>query len=241
MSYNINRKVSDVMLYEFGKTYNRYGDDFVEERRLALWTTGKKQEENWNATKSKVDFFQMRGFIEKLLHKLGLHKGVSLSQINSDIFSEGLCYKIRKKKVLETGTVQKSVLKSFGIKQEVFYTDINWDLVLEMLKNQKTNYKEVSKFPAVRRDLALLMDKQVAFAELESIARRSDKNLLKEVKLFDVYEGDKLAAGKKSYALSFVFRDETKTLTDKVVDKAILKIFKSLEHQLSVELREGTL
>ncbi len=241
LSYNINRKVSDVMLYEFGKTYNRYGDDFVEERRLALWTTGKKQEENWNANKSKVDFFQMRGFIEKLLHKLGLHKGVSLSQINSDIFSEGLCYKIRKKKVLETGTVRKSVLKSFGIKQEVFYTDINWDLVLEMLKNQKTNYKEVSKFPAVRRDLALLMDKQVAFAELESIARRSDKNLLKEVKLFDVYEGDKLAAGKKSYALSFVFRDETKTLTDKVVDKAILKIFKSLEHQLSVELREGTL
>lgn len=241
LAYNINRKVSDVMLYEFGKTYNRYGDDFVEERRLALWTTGKKQEENWNASKSRVDFFLMRGFVEKLLHKLGLNKGISLSQIQSDIFSEGVCYKVRKKKVLETGTVRKSVLKSFGIKQEVFYTDINWDLVLEMLKNQKTNYKEVSKFPAVRRDLALLMDKQVAFAELESVAMRCDKNLLKEVKLFDVYEGDKLAAGKKSYALSFVFRDDSKTLTDKVVDKAILKIFKSLEHQLSVELREGTL
>ena len=241
LAYNINRKVSDVMLYEFGKTYNRYGDDFVEERRLALWTTGKKQEENWNASKAKVDFFQMRGFVEKLLHKLGLNKGVSLSKIQSDVFSEGLCYKIRKKKVLETGMVRKSILKSFGIKHEVFYTDINWDLVLELLKNQKTNYKEVSKFPAVRRDLALLMDKQVAFAELESVALRSDKNLLKEVKLFDVYEGDKLAEGKKSYALSFVFRDETKTLTDKVVDKAILKIFKSLEHQLQVELREGTL
>lgn len=241
LAYNINRKVSDVMLYEFGKTYNRYGDDFVEERRLALWTTGKKQEENWNASKSRVDFFLMRGFVEKLLHKLGLNKGISMSQIQSDIFSEGVCYKVRKKKVLETGTVRKSVLKSFGIKQEVFYTDINWDLVLEMLKNQKTNYKEVSKFPAVRRDLALLMDKQVAFAELESVAMRCDKNLLKEVKLFDVYEGDKLAAGKKSYALSFVFRDDSKTLTDKVVDKAILKIFKSLEHQLSVELREGAL
>lgn len=241
LAYNINRKVSDVMLYEFGKTYNRYGDDFVEGRRLAMWTTGKKQEENWNADKAKVDIFQMRGFVEKLLHKLGLNKGVSLSTIQSDIFSEGLCYKIRKKKVLETGMVKKTILKRFGIKQEVFYTDINWDLVLELLKNQKTNYKEVPKFPAVRRDLALLMDKQVAFAELESVALRSDKNLLKEVKLFDVYEGDKLAEGKKSYALSFVFRDETKTLTDKVVDKAILKIFKSLEHQLQVELREGTL
>ena len=172
---------------------------------------------------------------------MGLNKGVSLSTIQSDVFSEGLCYKIRKKKVLETGMVKKTILKRFGIKQEVFYTDINWDLVLELLKNQKTNYKEVPKFPAVRRDLALLMDKQVAFAELESVALRSDKNLLKEVKLFDVYEGDKLAEGKKSYALSFVFRDETKTLTDKVVDKAILKIFKSLEHQLQVELREGTL
>lgn len=241
LAYNINRKVSDVMLYEFGKTYNRYGDEFVEERRLAMWTTGKKQEENWNADKAKVDIFQMRGFVEKLLHKLGLNKGVSLSTVQSDIFSEGLCYKIRKKKVLETGVVKKTILKRFGIKQEVFYTDINWDLVLEFLKNQKTNYKEVPKFPAVRRDLALLMDKQVAFADLESVALRSDKILLKEVKLFDVYEGDKLAEGKKSYALSFVFRDETKTLTDKVVDKAILKIFKSLEHQLQVELREGTL
>ena len=110
-----------------------------------------------------------------------------------------------------------------------------------MLKDQKTKYKEVSKFPAVRRDLALLLDKKTAFAELESIALRSDKNLLKEVNLFDVYEGDKLPEGKKSYALSFIFRDEEKTLTDKVVDKAILKIFKSLEHQLNVELRDGTL
>ena len=123
----------------------------------------------------------------------------------------------------------------------MFYADLNWDAILEMLKNQKTSYKEVSKFPAVRRDLALLLDEQVTFTELEAIALRTDKHLLKEVKLFDVYQGDKLAKGKKSYALSFVFRDEEKTLTDKVVDKAILKIFKSLEHQLKAELRDGTL
>ena len=241
LAYNINRKVSDVMLYEFGKTYNRYGDDFVEEQRLAMWTTGKKEDENWNAGKSNVDVFQMRGFVEKLLFKLGLNKGVALSQIQSDVFSEAVVYKLRKKKVLETGLLRKSLLKRFGIKQDVYYADLNWGLILELLKDQKTKYKEVSKYPAVRRDLALLLDKKVAFSELEALALRTDKNLLKEVKLFDVYEGDKLAEGKKSYALSFVFRDDAKTLTDKVVDKAILKIFKSLEHQLQVELREGTL
>jgi len=241
LAYNINRKVSDVMLYEFGKTYNRYGDDFVEEQRLAMWTTGKKEDENWNAVKSNVDVFQMRGFVEKLLFKLGLNKGVALSQIQSDVFSEAVVYKLRKKKVLETGLLRKSLLKRFGIKQDVYYADLNWGLIIDLLKDQKTEYKEVSKYPAVRRDLALLLDKKVAFSELEALALRTDKNLLKEVNLFDVYEGDKLAEGKKSYALSFVFRDDSKTLTDKVVDKAILKIFKSLEHQLQVELREGTL
>ena len=241
LAYNINRKVSDVFLYEFGKTYNRYGDDFVEERRLALWMTGKKQEESWNAKSDKIDFFHMKGLVEKILQKLGLNQGVSLSQTQTDLLSEAVVYKIRKKKVVELGMVRKSILKNFGIKQEVFYADLNWDAIMEMLKNQKTSYKEVSKFPAVRRDLALLLDEKVAFAELEAIALRSDKNLLKEVKLFDVYQGDKLPEGKKSYALSFVFSDEEKTLTDKVVDKAILKIFKSLEHQLKAELRDGTL
>jgi phenylalanyl-tRNA synthetase beta chain len=241
LAYNINRKVSDVFLYEFGKTYNRFGDEFVEERRLALWMTGKKQEESWNAKNDKVDFFYMKGLVEKILQKLGLNQGVSLSQTQTDLLSEAVVYKIRKKKVVELGIVRKSILKNFGIKQEVFYADLNWDATMEMLKNQKTSYKEVSKFPAVRRDLALLLDEKVAFTELEAIALRTDKHLLKEVKLFDVYQGDKLPEGKKSYALSFVFRDEEKTLTDKVVDKAILKIFKSLEHQLKAELRDGTL
>ena len=241
LTYNINRKESNVLLYEFGRTYNRYGDDFIEERRLAVLMTGNKQEENWNVSNAKVDFFHMKGMVEKLLQKLGLNKGVSLSQIQTDILSEGLLYKIRKKKVVEVGLVRNSILKNFGVKQEVIYADLNWDLIIEMLKDQKAKYKEVSKFPAVRRDLALLLDKQIAFAEIESIALRSDKNFLKEVNLFDVYEGDKLPEDKKSYALSFIFRDEEKTLTDKVVDKSILKIFKSLEHQLKVELRDGAL
>ena len=241
LAYNINRKTSDVLLYEFGKTYNKFGENHIEERHLALWATGRKQASNWNSSKDKVDFFYLKGMVEKLLQRLGLHKGISLNPIQTDFFSEGLAYKIRKKKILEMGYVRPAHLKSFGIKQEVYYADLNWDAILELLKDQKTTYKEVSKFPEVRRDLALLLDKEVLFSELESIALRSDKNILKEVSLFDVYQGAKLPDGKKSYALSFLFRDEEKTLTDKVVDKAILKIFKSLEHQLKAELRDGTL
>ena len=241
LAYNINRKVSDVLLYEFGNTYNKYGDEFVEAHRLALWMTGVKQEENWNVTASKVDFFFMKGMVEKVLQKLGLHQGVVSSTIQSDLLSEGLLCKIRKKKVLEFGAVRKSILKKFGIKQEVMYADFNWDLIMNMLKDQKIKYKEVSKFPSVRRDLALLVDKQVTFAEIESIAFQSDKSLLKKVSLFDVYEGDKLPSDKKSYALSFLFSDEEQTLTDKVVDKSILKIFTTLEQKLKVELRDGTL
>jgi len=208
---------------------------------LALWSTGKKQASNWNSSKDKVDFFYLKGIVEKILKRLGLNDGISLSPIQNDFYAEGLSFKIRKKKVVEIGNVRSSILKPFGIKQDVYYADLNWEAILEFLKDQKINYKEVSKYPEVKRDLALLLDNEVLFSELEAISLRTDKNILKKVSLFDVYQGAKLPEGKKSYALSFLFSDEEKTLTDKVVDKAILKIFKSLEHQLKVELRDGEL
>ena len=208
---------------------------------MALWSTGKKQASNWNSSKDKVDFFYLKGIVEKILKRLGLNDGISLSPIQNDFYAEGLSFKIRKKKVVEIGNVRSSILKPFGIKQDVYYADLNWEAILEFLKDQKINYKEVSKYPEVKRDLALLLDNEVLFSELEAISLRTDKNILKKVSLFDVYQGAKLPEGKKSYALSFLFSDEEKTLTDKVVDKAILKIFKSLEHQLKVELRDGEL
>ena len=208
---------------------------------MALWSTGKKQASNWNSSKDKVYFFYLKGIVEKILKRLGLNDGISLSPIQNDFYAEGLSFKIRKKKVVEIGNVRSSILKPFGIKQDVYYADLNWEAILEFLKDQKINYKEVSKYPEVKRDLALLLDNEVLFSELEAISLRTDKNILKKVSLFDVYQGAKLPEGKKSYALSFLFSDEEKTLTDKVVDKAILKIFKSLEHQLKVELRDGEL
>tara|TARA_B110000444_G_scaffold134840_1_gene126627 strand:- start:7200 stop:9638 length:2439 start_codon:yes stop_codon:yes gene_type:complete len=241
IAFNLNRKSADVFLYEFGKIYNRYEDKFIEEQQLALWMTGKKQEENWNVGSQNVDFFFMKGIVEKLLQKLGIQRGISLNPSKSDFFQEGINFKVRKKKIAEIGLLKKRLLKKNGIKQDVFYAQLNWDLIIEMSKDQKIKHKAVSKFPSVRRDLALLLNKEVSFSEIENIAFRTEKHLLKEVKLFDVYQGTKLAAEKKSYALSFTFRDEDKTLVDKVVDKSILQIFKSLEQQLSAELRDGVL
>jgi phenylalanyl-tRNA synthetase beta chain len=241
IAFNLNRKTADIFLYEFGKIYNCYGDEFVEERQLALWMTGNKQEENWNVGAQKVDFFYMKGIVQKLLQKLGLQHGMTISISKSKLFQDGVIYKSRNQKIAEIGLLRNSLLRKNGIKQEVFYAELNWDIIIQMYKDQKIKHKAVSKFPSVRRDLALLMGKEVSFSEIKNIAFRTEKHLLKEVKLFDVYEGAKLLDGKKSYALSFTFRDEDKTLVDKVVDTSILKIFKSLEQQLNVELRDGVL
>tara|TARA_Y100000385_G_scaffold291716_1_gene371693 strand:+ start:7149 stop:9587 length:2439 start_codon:yes stop_codon:yes gene_type:complete len=241
IAFNLNRKTADVFLYEFGKIYNCYGDEFVEERQLALWMTGNKQEENWNVGAQKVDFFYMKGIVQKLLQKLGLQHGMTISISKSKLFQDGVIYKSRNQKIAEIGLLRNSLLRKNGIKQEVFYAELNWDIIIQIYKDQKIKHKAVSKFPSVRRDLALLMGKEVSFSEIKNIAFRTEKHLLKEVKLFDVYKDAKLLDGKKSYALSFTFRDENKTLVDKVVDTSILKIFKSLEQQLNVELRDGVL
>ncbi len=241
IAFNLNRKSLDIFLYEFGKIYNRFGNKFVEERKLALWMTGIKQEVNWNVNTQKVDFFFMKGIVQKLLQKLGLHRGLTISSSKSQLFQEGIVHKLGKKKITEIGLLRKSLLIKNGIKQEVFYAELNWDIILDIYKDQKIKHKTVSKFPSVRRDLALLLNKEVSFSEIESIAFRAEKHILKEVKLFDVYEGAKLSDEKKSYALTFTFRDQDKTLVDKVVDKSILNIFNSLKQQLNVELRDGVL
>lgn len=239
--YNVNRKAGDVFLYEFGNTYNRYEDDFVEESRLGIWITGDKTKQAWNTKTQEVDFFYLKGVVEKVLMKLGISKGINSLTIQNDIFTEALQYKFRKKKIVEFGQVKSSMAKLVGLKQKVYYADINWGEIMRLLSDVKVKYKEVSKFPSVRRDLALLLNDEVSFSEIETIATKSDKNLLKQVNLFDVYQGDKLPKGKKSYAVSFVFSDDERTLTDKMVDKSVQKIYKSLEEHLNVELRDGSL
>lgn len=240
IGYNQNRKNSDLKLYEFGKTYMavKGGETtkYIETKHLSLFITGRKDEESWNSKKDVVNFYTLKGAVTAILERLGI-KDIKLAELNNDTFSNGLTFNWNKKTLVEFGSVAKSVLKMMDIKQEVFYADFNWDLILEAVKKSNVMYIEVPKFPEVRRDLALLIDKAIQFEQLEQLAYQSEKSMLKNVNLFDVYEGDKLPAGKKSYALSFTLQDETATLTDKQIDKIMEKLMKTYQEKAGAEIR----
>ncbi|QHI34852.1 Phenylalanine--tRNA ligase beta subunit [Kordia antarctica] len=238
ISHNINRRQSDLKFFEFGKTYHAYSEENREEdKHLSVLITGNTTAETWrpnNAVSS--DFFYAKGIVTAILERLGLNS-LKVSPIKNDLFTEGLMLSLGKTKLVEFGIVKRKVLKSFDIKQEVIYADFNWDNVIEVAKNRKIKFKEIPKFPKVRRDFALLIDEATTFAEIDTIAKQSERNLLKEVSLFDVYQGDNLPKGKKSYAVSFTLQDEHKTLTDKQIDKIMNKLQQSFEKQLGAELR----
>ena len=236
ISYNINRKNQDLKLYEFGKTYHKVEGENQEKEHLMLLLTGKVNSENWNTTKDKTDFFVMKEKVEHILFRLGITK-IKSEEISTYGFSEGLMYKHKKNRLVFFGKVDKKIIKSFGIKQELYYADFNWDLILNLVLNTKIKYSEVSKFPSVKRDLSLLIDKVVTFKELNAIAIQTETKILKSVNLFDVYVGDKLPEGKKSYALSFILEDNTKTLTDKYIDKVMNKLISSYETKVGAEVR----
>lgn len=240
IAYNQNRKNADLKIYEFGKTYlaikGGEATKYIETKHLSLFISGQKNDENWNKKNEPVNFYTLKGFVEAVLERLGI-KDVKMNETISDVFSQGLIFNLNKKPVVEFGTVSKSVLKLMDIKQEVFYADFNWDLIIEVLKKTKLMYTEVPKFPEVRRDLALLIDKAIQFEQLEQLAYQSEKNMLKNVNLFDVYEGDKLPKGKKSYALSFTLQDENATLTDKQIEKIMEKLMKTYQEKVGAEIR----
>ncbi len=245
ISYNQNRKNADLKLFEFGKTYRKSEvrsqkseeEKFNEENHLALFLCGKKQKEGWNSEQGNVDFFHLKSFADNILSRLGI-KAELVSEMSSEILSSGLSYESKKKKIVEFGFVKKSFLKKFDIKQEVFYADFNWDFIIELSKNSSVRYKEIPKYPEVRRDLALIVDKNVKYDLLESLAYQTEKSILKNVNLFDVYEGDKIEAGKKSYALSFILQDENATLTDKEVDNVIQKLIKTYQEKAGAIIRK---
>lgn len=236
VSHNINRKRSDLKLFEFGKTYHNYSEAREEHKHLGLFVTGNKTAERWNATTHKSDFFYLKGTITTILERLGITRFKS-SPIKNDIFSEGLVLALGKTKLVEFGIVKKSILKHFGISQDVLFADFNWDNVIEMAKHNSIKFKAIAKYPEVRRDFALLLDDTVTFEQINTIAKQTEKQLLKAVDLFDVYQGRNLPKDKKSYAVSFTIQDEHKTLTDKQVDKIMNKLQNNFEKQLGAELR----
>ena len=235
VSYNINRKNADLKLFEFGKTYHNYLAGYEEKKHLSLFLTGSRNQENWTATQKPSDFFLFKGFANGILSRLGIQKTQNVP-VTSDVFSEGIAISVGNEIVVELGVVKKSILKHFGIKQEVFYADFNWNLILKLLSS-KIKYTEIPKYPEVRRDLALLIDQSVTYDRIYTIACQTEKALLKDINLFDVYEGQNLPEGKKSYALSFTIQDHSKTLTDVQIDKIMSKLQKNFETELGASLR----
>ena len=236
VSHNINRKRNDLKLFEFGKTYHQYSENREEQKHLSLFVTGNKSEERWNSAANPSDFFYLKGTVEAVLERLGLNR-LKSSPTKSDVISEGMSLSLGKKKLVDFGLVKKSVLKHFGISQNVLFADFNWDNVIEMAKHNKIKFTEIPKYPEVRRDFALLLDHSVSFEDIHTIAKQTEKQLLKNVNLFDVYEGKNLPEGKKSYAVSFTLQDEHKTLNDKQIDKIMSKLQANFEGKLGAELR----
>ncbi len=236
ISYNINRRRADLKLFEFGKTYHHYGEERVENKHLSITISGNKTIESWNTEQKTSDFFYIKGIVSNVLNRLGIER-LKTSPIKNDMFSEGISLSIGKTKLVDFGVIKKSVLKHFSITQEVLYADFNWDNVLEYSKYTKIKYKDIPKFPEVRRDFALLLNDSVTFEEVYTIAKQTEKNLLKNINLFDVYQGENLPEGKKSYAVSFTLLDENKTLTDKQIDKIMNKLQHNFENKLDAELR----
>lgn len=236
ISFNINRKRGDLKLYEFGKTYHGYKDKCEEFKHLSIFVTGNQNTENWNAANKKSDFFFLKGNIISVLERLGISR-FNESPIENDLFSEGLSFGLGKMKLVDFGIIKKPILKHFDISQEVLFADFNWDAVLEVVKRNSVTFKSIPKYPEVRRDFALLIDDNVTFESIYKIAKQSEKQLLKNVNLFDVYQGKNLPAGKKSYAVSFTLQDENKTLTDKQIDKIMNTLQTQFESQLGAELR----
>ena len=236
VAYNINRRNNNIKFFEFGSTYHRYEKSYEEPKHCVLLISGNLQKSNWNIPDQSADYFYVKGILTSMFERLGINtlRGKTLK---NDIFSEGISLQSGKLKLAEFGTVNTKILKSFGIKQEVLFADIFWDNVIKKIGKGVLKVKPLPKYPEVKRDLALLLDNKVKFIDLYNAAFQTERKLLKDVDLFDVYTGKKLPVGKKSYALSFVLQDENKTLTDKQIDKIMNSLQDTFIKQFEAELR----
>lgn len=248
VAYNVNRRNSDLCLYEFGNCYSYDSEKvkpeiklsgYVEEQRLALFVTGNMVSNNWAHADEKTSVYELKAYVENILVRLGISlRKVVFGALTDDIYSAGISIQTQAGRKLGTlGIIQKKIRKQFDIDAEVYFAELSWDQLLKEANSNKVTATEISKFPAVKRDLALLIDKSVQFSEIVKIAFDSEKKLLKDVTLFDVYEGKNLPAGKKSYAVSFFLQDENKTLNDKQIDAIMKKVQTNLESKLGAQLR----
>jgi phenylalanyl-tRNA synthetase beta chain len=236
IAFNINRQQSDLKLFEFGKTYHNFESDMKEFNQLSIFVSGNKTEKSWNTKDTPVDYFYLKGLVTAVFERLGIQK-LKSSPLSNDVFKEGQQLSVGKHSLVEFGSLNSNTLKCFGISQGVFCANFNWDNLLKVINQQTIKFKEISKYPEVKRDFSLLINEDVTFENIFKLAKQTENNFLKDINLFDVYTGDKLADGKKSYAVSFTLQDKNKTLTDVQIDKIMSKIQKRFETELSAELR----
>jgi len=212
---------------------------YKEQYHMGLWLTGKRVEGSWAHPDEQTSFAELDAHVDNILTRIGVQPGMLVrKQSENPIFASGLTIENRGgKKLIELGVLSKKVQKQFGIDTTVYYAELNWTALMKVIRKQKVEFTEIPKYPAVSRDLALLIDQSVEFQQIEDIARQTEKKLLKKVELFDVYEGDKLPAGKKSYAVNFILQDAEKTMGDKQIDAIMQKLIQNLKQKLGAELR----
>jgi len=237
--HNQNRQNPSVKLFEFGNTYKKVEDGFKEAAHLSVYMTGQRYKESWlNNDKSRVSYFSLKTFVQNLMERLGI-KGYQQTAIKDEVFSYGLKYHRGPNAIVSFGKIQTKLLKKMDIRSEVFYADFNWASILKALRKHKIDFTEITKFPSIRRDLALVIEKSIKFEDIAAIAQKTGKKILKDINLFDVYENaDQLGENKKSYAVSFVFEDPTKTLKDKEVEKIMQQLIKTYEEKLGAVIRK---
>lgn len=248
VAYNINRKHADLKLYEFGNCYyynagNKKEDEtlaaYSEDFHLGIWITGQQHAPSWELADHKTSFYELKAYVENILRRMGVNlQKLNIVELQNDLFSDALIIQTNGGKQLAiSGIVHPKIRKQADIDQEVYFADIQWNNVLKEIKRHKVQFSEIPRYPEVKRDLALLLDKEITFAQIEKIAFETEKKLLKKVNLFDVYEGKNLEAGKKSYAISFLLQDETKTLNDTQIDGIMKKLQSNYETKLGAKLR----
>ena len=237
IAYNQNRKRKSLKFYEFGRTYTKVEKGKYEETRsLGIWLSGNQQAETWQTSQQAIDFYNLKEVVEGILKRLGVNK-YKAENFNDNRFNACLKLTKGKKQLVVFGKLNIQELNKCDIKETVYFAEFNWDEVLRLITNKRIQYVPVAKYPIVRRDLALLLDQSVEYDQIKQIARETEKRILKETNLFDVYEGKKMAEGKKSYAVSFFFQDENKTLTDVHVDKVMDRLINALQKELKAVLR----
>ena len=246
VAYNINRKSQNLRLYEFGNCYFNDGTDshdplrkYSQGQRLAIFLSGNKNEQTWNRAEEASSFFELKSYVSLILTRLGIkERGIAVEEISNDIFNIALRYTYNQKVIVEFGMVNADLLAKFDIAQEVYFADVNWDGLAKGLKSNNVSFEELPKFPEVRRDLAMILDEKVKFEDIVRLAQKTEKKLLRHVGIFDVYQGKGIPEGKKSYALSFILQDMTKTLNDKYINRIMNSLATTFEKELGAEIRK---